>query len=737
MNKFKIYLLALGAALPAVCGETQFWQQASLAEFAKGNLKGLSLSSDGRVSLAPALSEYFDAATPYLWAIARDTKGTLYAGGGTQGRGVAKLFAIDAKGQGKTLAELEGLAVQAIAIDARNQVYAATSPEGKVYRISAGGKAEVFYDPRAKYIWALAFAKTGELFVATGDRGEIHRVATDGTGQVFFETEEAHVRSLAVDAAGNLIAGTDPGGLILRITPQGQGFVLYQAAKREITAVAVAPNGQIYAAGVGNRLATAAPAPAPGPVPTVAIQPQAVLPGGTPRPGAAPAAQPPPLSLPTSIAGGSEIYRIDTDGDARRVWSDPSEIVYAIAFDAQGKPVFGTGNEGRIYRIDSDNDYTRLRSVPPTQVTGFAAGPGGKLFIATGNIGKVYALGPEIEKQGTLESDVLDAQGFAFWGRLTWRGALNGGKVQMETRSGNLNVPQRNWSPWSAVPLSENSGRLSSPAARFAQFRAALEASSAGQSPEVRLVEIAYLPKNVAPRVEEIDIPQANYKFPAPSSAGLTAAGTLSLPPLGRRGAPRNAAPGGAAPTVTSPAMTAAKGWQGIRWLATDANGDSLIAKVEIQGIAESVWKPLKSEVREHYLSWDTTTMPDGEYRLRVIVSDSPDNTPDQALSGSLESEIFWIDNTPPEIVGLTGTAAANGIEVRWKAADARSVVLKAEYSANGGEWLVVEPAGKLSDWKELEYRITVPRSAAGETTVAVRATDEYDNQAVRKVVVK
>ncbi|MBX9603865.1 MAG: hypothetical protein K2X35_22855 [Bryobacteraceae bacterium] len=736
MNKFPIYLLALGAAVPALCGETQFWQQASLADFAKGNLKGLSLSSDGRLRLAPSLAEYFDAATPYLWAIARDSKGNLYAGGGTQGRGVAKLFVIDGKGQGKTLAELEGLAIQAIVVDARDRVYAATSPEGKVYRISADGKAEVFYDPRAKYIWALAFSRSGELFVATGDRGEIHRVGADGKGQIFFETEEAHVRSLAVDAGGNLIAGTDPGGLILRITAQGLGFVLYQASRREITAVAVAANGQIFAAGVGNRLAPAAPALPPGPVPTVTIQPQAVIPGAAPRPAGASASPPPPPSLPTTIAGGSEIYRIDTDGDARRVWSDPSEIVYAITFDDQGKPIFGTGNEGRIYRIDSDNDYTRLRSVPPTQVTGFATGPGGKLFVATGNIGKVYSLGPESEKQGTLESDVLDAQGFAYWGRLTWRGASNGGKVNIDSRSGNLNVPQRNWSPWAAVPLSENSGRLSSPAARFAQFRAALEAAPGGHSPEVRLVEIAYLPKNVAPRVEEIDIPQANYRFPLPSAASLTAAGTLNLPPLGRRSASRSAATGGpAAPTVTSPAMTAAKGWQGVRWLATDANGDSLVARLDIQGTAESTWKPLKTEVREHYVSWDTTTMPDGEYRLRITVSDSPDNTPDQALSGSLESEIFWIDNTPPEIVGLSGTAAANGIEVRWKAADSRSVVLKAEYSINGGDWLVVEPVGKLSDWKELEYRITVPRS--GETTIAVRVTDEYDNQAVRKVVVK
>ena len=73
-------------------------------------------------------------------------------------------------------------------MDSRDRVYAATSPDGKVYRIAGDGKPEVFYDPKAKYIWALAFDSQGNLFVATGDRGEIHRVAPDGKGKVFFKT---------------------------------------------------------------------------------------------------------------------------------------------------------------------------------------------------------------------------------------------------------------------------------------------------------------------------------------------------------------------------------------------------------------------------------------------------------------------------------------------------------------------------------------------------------------------
>ena len=60
-------------------------------------------------------------------------------------------------GAARLLAELDGIAVQAIAIDQQDRVYAATSPDGKVYRVDAAGKADVFYDPKTKYIWAWRF----------------------------------------------------------------------------------------------------------------------------------------------------------------------------------------------------------------------------------------------------------------------------------------------------------------------------------------------------------------------------------------------------------------------------------------------------------------------------------------------------------------------------------------------------------------------------------------------------
>ena len=136
-------------------------------------------------------------------------------------------------------------------------------------------------------------------------------------------------------------------------------------------------------------------------------------------------------------------------------------------------------------------------------------------------------------------------------------------------------------------------------------------------------------------------------------------------------------------------------------------------------------------------MTWDSTAFPDGEYVIRVTASDAPSNPRNQALEASLVSDPFLIDNTPPQILNLAATTSGNRIEVRWKARDSRSDIDKAEYSVNGGEWLLIQPVTKLSDSPEEEYHLVIERAAPGEQVIAVRVSDEYDNQTVDKVVVK
>lgn len=696
--------------------ETQFWTNSSRADYDKATLKRLSLRSDGRVALAPVVKELFDPSVSYLWAVARDSKGTVYTGGGNPGGTTAKVYAVGAQGPGRVLGEVPGLQIQALAVDAKDAVYAATAPDGKVYKFAADGKATVFYDPRAKYIWAMAFAKSGELYVATGDRGEIHQVNAAGSGKVFFKADDEHIRSLAVAPSGDVIVGTEPSGLILRVNAAG-GFVVHQSSKREITALAVAADGTIFAAGVGTKSAGSTPAPAPAPI---AAPPQLpVAPGMNVTVVSRPVnALPPPSTTPNSVTGGSELIRIAPDGYPMKVWSDGAEVVYAVSLDANGKPILGTGNKGGLYRVDSELVSTRLASVPPTQVTGLVAMPGGGMVAVTGNIGKVYAVGPGLEKDGVLESDVMDAGLFAEWGRVEPKLILNGGSAKWETRSGNVDRAQSNWSPWTVV-----GERIASPAARFLQYRVTLTGGA-----ELVNVELAYLPRNAPPLVEAIEVTPANYRFPV-SVPGLTPASTLSLPSMSSTASTSTSVASSDPGAVT---LTYSKGSQGARWKAGDSNGDQLVYKVEIRGRGEKAWKLLKDQVTVRNLSWDGQAFPDGEYQLRVTASDAPGNVPAKALTHALESDWFSIDNTVPKITELR----AQGRTVTWTASDDASILQKAEYSVNGGEWMIVEPTSRLHDAKQHRYSLALPGAAGVETVVAVRATDYADNVAVAKIVV-
>jgi hypothetical protein len=271
-------------------------------------------------------------------------------------------------------------------------------------------------------------------------------------------------------------------------------------------------------------------------------------------------------------------------------------------------------------------------------------------------------------------------------------------------------------------------GEVTAPPARFVQWEATLKATSGQASPTVDSVEVAYLPQNVAPVINEIETTPPNYRFPEPvAPLTLSSPATITLPALGATPQRR---PAGNPNGGVFPNMTYSKGAIGARWAASDDNGDTLIYRVEIRGEKEKTWKLLRDKVRDRYLSFDSTAFPDGEYRLRVTASDSPSNTPENALTTEEESDPFTIDNTPPQITRFEKKANA----VEWHTEDALNLIRKMEYSIDGAEWTVVDPVSKLSDAQALDYSLTLPSLAPGEHVIAVRATDDFDNVSVAKL---
>ena len=718
---------------PAMAVETRVWDQSEMADFSRGSIKNLALRSDGHIALGAAPKELDSTSVPYLWAVARDSAGTIYYAGGAPTGATTKVFRLQRNGKPSVLAEIPGLEIHALAVDKQDRLYAAILPDAKIYRVDKTGKPQLFFDAKCKYIWAMAFDAAGNLFVGTGDTGVIYRVTPDGNGTKFFDSEENHVRSLIIDSSGNLIAGTEPSGLVIRITPAGQSFVLYETNKREVTAVAE-HNGQIYAASVGSKIA---PAVITGPAPVLPpSNPTPATGVGTPRPATPPTAAPALGSISANITGGSEIYRIGKDGFAERIWQSSSDLAYALAFDSAGHPLIGTGNKGIIYRVDSDQLWTQVASMPPTQVTAFLQ-DGTNIYAATGNVGNLYLLSPDSANTGTLTSDVFDAHGFALWGKAHVTADKRRGTVLLETRSGNVNNPENHWSPWSAVNVSAEGGQLQSPPARFLQYRLTLKCEGS-DSPDVSVVDIAYLTKNIAPRVRVVEVAPFNYRPPAGAGVlerNVNAAGSpvsLTLPPIGQK---RGAAPGGGTEGGSgATTLQYSKGFLTIRWASTDANEDTLQFKVELRAKDGGAWRTLKDKLTDHFYSFDTTAFPDGEYVARVTASDAPANIPSEALTGSLDSDPFHIDNTAPDIVDVKTTAAPQGgTRVTWTAKDATSWLAKAEYSVDGGEWALVNPENKVTDSRTLSYELLVP---AGQS-LALRVFDENDNVQVKQVTLR
>src|ERR1017187_1582457 len=251
-------------AAPALAEHTRWWRQASFEDFDKGTPKGVALRSDGRLFLAPRFAEFADANLAFLLALRADSKGNLYAAGGSN----AKVLRVDASGKSTSVFESTELAAQALAVDSAGNLFVGTSPDGKVYKVTPAGQSSVFFDPKTKYIWDLAVDKDGTVYVATGDTGKIFAVAPDGKGQVFYSSGETHIRSVALDSNGNVLAGTEPSGQVLRIPkgPNSHAFVLYETSKREITALLQDAAGNLYVSAVGEKAAVSPGQPRPQPM---------------------------------------------------------------------------------------------------------------------------------------------------------------------------------------------------------------------------------------------------------------------------------------------------------------------------------------------------------------------------------------------------------------------------------------------------------------------------------------
>ena len=330
-------------------------------------------------------------------------------------------------------------------------------------------------------------------------------------------------------------------------------------------------------------------------------------------------------------------------------------------------------------------------------------------------------LGPGPENEGTYESDVFDAKIFSRWGRAEFRGA---GNVDLLARSGNVDNPDRNWSPWKKVDVART---LAWKFPRPATHNGKRCCTPASAQPAVDSVTLNYLPKNVAPEIDDISVQIGVRYQPLPKPTGPTRALTSADRPAAHFDSP-----------VPS---THDRDAIGVKWSAHDENDDQLVYSVYYRGDGETRWLLLKDNLTDKAYSFDASLLPDGGYTVKVIASDAPSHSPGEALTAQKVSRRFEVDTTPPRIENLTASVEGAQIHVHFRAEDGFSTIKRAEYSVDAGDWKYVEPVGQLSDAKAEEYDFPVAldaaKDAAAEHVVVVRVYDKYDNMGAAKTVLR
>jgi hypothetical protein len=709
-------------------GQPAIWETSGRADLLKGDARGVSISDTGVLMLAPKLTEVFNTQQTYIWSSTSDNQGNVFLGTGHDG----KIFRVKPDGTGALLYDAAELDVTAL-VARDGIVYAGTSPDGRVYRIAPDGKAEVYFDPEDKYIWSLALLPDGSLAVGTGDNGRLYRVRSAGAkpeASLLVSTNQTHVISLAVTAQGDLIAGTDSGGLVLRVSPEGKTFALFDTQLREIHALSMAPDGSIYALALSDAAATsrAPSAPVPTSTPTDTSTPStSVTITAIDESGAPLTNQQAQTRSRMDVSNArSAVFRILADGATDVVWSSSTVTAFSITPGLQpGTVLIGTSDKGRIYSVTNDGRDTLLLQSTEGQISSLFT-RGSQVYAAASNQGKLFNFGAALVNEGSYESPVRDAKLTASWGRLWWRGA---GNVEMQTRTGNGGRPDGTWSDWSNLYKDPEGSQITSPRARFIQWRAMMRSVATSPAPAwAEDVSVAYLPRNVAPEVLSITS--------LPIGVGLQQVVQVTIDP--------NVESSGLDPSVFGPVAQVPprrfyqRGARSFQWQAEDRNGDTMEYAIYYRGLNDQTFRLLKDKLRDTFYTIDGATLADGRYVIKVVASDGPDNPAGQKLTGERLSEPVDIDNTPP-VIKTVGPPQIlkDSVKVVFSVDDATGKLKRGDASIDGGIWSPVFPDDGIADSGHEVYTVEFPLTAAGEHTISLRAFDGSGNVGTLSVTVR
>jgi outer membrane protein assembly factor BamB len=711
-----------------------FWQAATQAEFLRGEVDQLSIDEHGRLTLGPELTRVHDASAPFVWAAVTGADGAIYIGTGNDG----KVIRLDRTGGSSVFFDSSEMEVHALARGPNGGFYAATSPDGRIYKLDAKGQATPFFDPEDRYIWSLAVDRDGNVFAGTGDKGTVYKITPDGKGVRFFATKSVHAVTLAFDQKGQLLIGTGAPGRVFRVDAGGKGFLLLDTAYLEVHSIRVAPDGVIYAAAQSGRSSTGGesltdttsnpPVVTPS-IPNVSTEITSIAVVDTGSSG----------QISTSSGGqdrrnpSGAVFRVQPDGLWDEMWAPREDAPYDIAIEPDGSVLVATGGKGKLFRLSGDPVSAVLVTRVPAQQATMLLRADERTYVTTANPGLLMAISSARAARGTFESEVKDARLVSTWGVIAWRAtAPAGSKVEIFTRSGNTRTPDDAWSEWAGPYQNADGSPITSPKARYFQWRAMLSGTPSA-SPTLTSVSSAYLPRNIRPQVVSITVHPPGVVFQKPFSSGETEIAGLDDDAQDRRAAAST--PGGSG----SPALGRRifqRGLQTFAWKAEDDNNDDLSYDVFYRREGDTTWRELKSDLRDTLLVWDTSSVPNGTYVLKVAASDRRANPVDTALTGELESTSFEIDNVAPTVqpgaIRRDGARLVVAADVR----DADSAIQRVEYSIDAQRWQTAFPRDGILDARHESFELRLDAAAVGRTLV-IRATDALGNVGTGQIQIR
>ena len=424
------------------------------------------------------------------------------------------------------------------------------------------------------FIPSITLDSRGIIYATAVPSGKVWAIDTKAAKmapQVIFTASEPIITSLAVDDKDNLYVGTAGTGKVYKVDPAHHSNVLFDSAQAHVLCMFYSKREGTLYIGTGEK---------------------------------------------------GSVYALDKTGKARAVYQSPDHFVTGIVKDAKGDLYVASAASGHLVRVipsgeattlatsdafytlhydeatdsmfsgDAEGDITMACLDPITRQPYFMpvshteqeavlalASDGKNLYAGTSNLAVLRSFRMQLSTKPMYTSAVKDAGRTAQWSKIRTYGPFNelnndlAAKLKIETRTGETAKPDETWSPWTPAQLKDDSFSATSPTGRYFQYKLVWNTSNDKLGPEkidrlaLGRIDAIYLPTNTAPQISTISL-----------KSGTAIAGKHDL-------------------SVTG----------------TDADGDNLLASIDVSSDGGTTWKPLKDDIRSKSAKKDAKSSTDSD----------------------------------------------------------------------------------------------------------------------------